>query len=226
MAGSLRESLKVDVALAPQAIASTNVTSPYFDIQGYDSALFVVVTGAIAVTKKAVLAVWNNGVAGSSGAAALAGYTIDIAAHVKSAIATIAHSTPDNGDTVTINGVVFTKAAAIEAGTTKFNTAAELNTLINATFSDITSTESGGTITLVSTDPGKTGITLASSEVTNLVPATVAAVGFIEVPAPVAKRWIAARVTTDATITAGVTLIRGDARHLPVSQVVAAGYPA
>ena len=226
MADSLREALKVDVALAPQAINDTNVTSPYFDIKGYDRALFVVTTGAIATTKKVVLAVWNNAVAGSSGAAALANYTVDVAAHTKSAIATIVHSTPSNGDTITINGVVFEKAAAVEAGTTKFNTAAELNTLINAAFSDITATESGGTITLVSTDPGKTGITLASSDVTNLVPATVAAIGYVEVPAPNAKRWIAARVTTDDNITCGVTLIRGDARHLPVGQAVAAGYPA
>ncbi len=221
-----KEKLKIDTALTPQAIASTNVTGPYFDLSGYDAALFILTTGAIADGHKATLQIMGNDVAGSSGAAAITGYAAEIEAVNGATIAKVYVNSPDNDDAVTINGVTFTKKAAKDDSKNQFTTVAELVAQINAGVDGVTASVADTNYALViSTNPGDTVITMSTTDSTKLAVSVVAAVGYVDVPALEDFRWVAAKVTTDATITCDVVVIRYDARRLPVTQAVAAEYP-
>lgn len=223
----LYEKVKVDTALTPQAIASSNVTGPYFDMQGYDSALFILTTGAIADGQKATLQIMGNTVAGSSGAAAITDYAAEIESPDDVTIGKIYVNTPDNDDACTVNGVTFTKKAAKDDDENEFTSVAELVAQINAAGLGLTaSVTDTNYATIISTIPGAVAITLATTDTTKLAVSTIAAVAYVEVTEGIGKRWLAAKVTTDATITCDVVLIRGLARRLPVTQVVAAAYPA
>lgn len=221
----LLEKLKIDIALQPTSIATTNVTGAYHDLTGYDSALFMLHTSAVANGKKATLQIMGNSQAGSTGAAALTGYAAEIVGSAKAAIAKIHVNTPDNDDAIKVNGLVFTKKAAKDDDAREFTTGAELAAQITAQCEGLSASESGGYVTIISEDPGKTVITLTDAAA-KLVPSTVSAVAFVEVPEGAGKRWVASKVTTDDTIVCAVSLVRGHARNLPVSQAVAARYPA
>lgn len=223
----LKEKIKVDTALTPQAIASTNVTGPYFDLTGYDSALFILTTGAIADGQKATLQIMGNTVAGSSGAAAITNYAAEIEGANGAAIGKIYVNTPDNDDAVEVNGVTFTKKSTKSDANREFTSVAELVAQINLHVPGVTaSVTDTNYATIISTNPGAVTVTLGTNDTTKLAISIVAAAAYVEVPASVGKRWVAAKVTTDDTITCAVTLIRADARKLPVTQVVAAEYPA
>jgi hypothetical protein len=221
----LYEKLKVDVALQPGAVNDTNVTGPYFDLAGYDSALFMLETGAIADTKKATIQIMGNTQAGSTGAAAITNYAAEIVGSVKAAIAKIHVNTPDNDDAITVNGLIFAKKATKNDASRHFTTGAELAAQITSQCEGLSASESGGYVTIISADPGKTVISLEDAA-DKLVPSTVAAVAFVDVPEGAGKRWVAAKVTTDANITCSVSLVRGHARNLPVVHAAAARYPA
>jgi hypothetical protein len=223
----LYEKTKVDTALTPQALATSNATGPYFDMQGYDSALFILTAAAMASGKTAKIEIMGNSVAGSSGAAAISGYTATITAPTKVTIGKIYVNTPDNDDACTVNGVTFTKKAAKDDDENEFTSVAELVAQINAAGLGLTAAVTDTNYaTIISTVPGAVAITLTTTDATKLAISSEEAVAYVEVTESAGKRWLAAKVTTDATITVGVTLIRGLARRLPVTQVVAASYPA
>jgi hypothetical protein len=88
---------------------------------------------------------------------------LDKTAHIKPflnifpgarATGTITYGVPVNGDTVTVNGTVLTKAASL--GAAAFSTIAELNTLINA-LANISSVSDGSVITITADEPGTAG---------------------------------------------------------------------
>lgn len=220
---TLREQLKTDLAVTPGAINATAATGPYFDLTGHDSAIFVLTTGAVAAAATAIVQIMGNDVAGSTGAAVITNFAATVTGASKATIAQIVHGSPTNGNTVTINGVVFTDAAATDNDENEFASAADLTAQINAALPGLTATDAAGTITIVSKNPGAEVITIASTG-SALVPSTIAATAFVEVPAGI-KRWVAARVTTSANITAEVTVVRGHARNLPVVHAVAGQYP-
>lgn len=88
---------------------------------------------------------------------------LDREAHIKpflgisagtKAVGTITYGVPVNGDTVTVNGTTFTKAAAL--GAAAFSTIAELTALINA-LANIGATQNGSIITITADAVGEAG---------------------------------------------------------------------
>ena len=221
---ALREKLKVDLAVPYQQLATTNATGAYFDRSGYRSALFMVHTGAIAKAATVIAQVMHNNQAGASNAAVLTNYAATITGAVRATRAQIVVGGGlEAGNKLKINGVEF-ECVSSSPGPTEFTNAAGLNTAINAYFDDIMSSLETLTLTLVSTDPGKTTITL-SDDTANLTVSTLEAISFIEVPEHVGNRWAAVRLTTSATISTGAVLLRGDPRYMSVEQAVGAQYP-
>jgi hypothetical protein len=224
---TLHEILKQDVALAPQSLATTNVTSPYFDLSGYDSATFILTAAVMAAAATAKLEVFGAAIAGGSGGALIADHTATITSPTKVTIGYIHVNTPDNDDTVTVNGIVFTKKASVDATAQEFTNIAELVSQINTYVDGVTAAvDNTNYVILTSTDPGKTAITLATTDAAKLVVSSLAGVAVVQVLATAGKRYVAAKVTTVGTIICAVDVIRGHARNLPVTQVTAAQYPA
>lgn len=89
---------------------------------------------------------------------------IDAASSVSAAKAsgTVTYGSPSNGDTITIAGTVFTKAAS--GGAAAFSTIAELTALIDA-LASVSATDNGTTITILAATPGTAGnaITMAKT---------------------------------------------------------------
>lgn len=114
-----------------------------------------------------VEAVWKiadnsgTGVAGSLGTITQG----QAAVAAQAATGTITYGTPVDGNTVTVDGTTFTKAAAGSA--TEFSTIAELTALIDA-LADVNATDDGTTITVTAAATGTAGnsIDLAASNAT------------------------------------------------------------
>lgn len=114
-----------------------------------------------------VEAVWKiadnsgTGVAGSLGTITQG----QAAVVAQAATGTITYGTPVDGNTVTVDGTTFTKAAAGSA--TEFSTIAELTALIDA-LADVNATDDGTTITVTAAATGTAGnsIDLAASAAT------------------------------------------------------------
>lgn len=216
---TLKEKLKYDAAIPAQSIASGTVTSAYYDTSGYDSSLFILNTGPIADTKKAILQIMENDVAGATGAAELTGYTSTVEAVVKATAMKVYVNTPDNDDAVTINGLTFTKKAAKDDTKREFTTVAELVAQINLWIPGCTASVTDTSYaSLISTNPGALAFTAETTDSTKLAVSLEEGIASVEVPEGAGERWLAAKVTTDATIVCSVTLIRGNARKLPVTQ--------
>jgi len=223
---------KKDVALVPQTINNTNVTGKYFDMSGHRKALFTALIGAIAATKTVKLEVLQATDATGTGAKGIpsdAGQTATatVTANTKVTEMTITLASVSAADTVKINGLTFTAHAnTTTASKREFKIdgddtadAAALATLINDdTYGvpGVTATASAAVITLKSTVPGETVITVSDQSAT-ITPATTQAMAFVEVDVSsldIANgyQYLAAKVTSTANGIVGVDLNRGDGR--------------
>jgi len=131
---------------------------------------------------------------------------------------------------ITINGVVFTWIAAVPVpadGT--WVDAADLVLAIAALLPDLVATAAGEVVTIISAIPGEQTITLTST-VTLVIDAdivTLEGVTYLEVdasqlvPGATTIAVVIDNVGTTGTITASATLVRGNARYVPVPQAVA-----
>ena len=139
-------------------------------------------------------------------------------------------------DTVTINGLVFTAAAAADLPNRKFsqsgdNTAdaASLAAAINhatAGVPGILATPNAAVVTLTAVPIGETVITAAASAATVTV-ATVRALGYLEVDASMLDNangfdHVALRITNSAGMITSALLLRGNGRYSAVQHVAAA----
>lgn len=231
----LKERLKINVGLLTQTLNNTNATGPYYPIRDFERALFVVSAGAAADTKTTKLEIIEARDAAGTGAQALANASATFTSPTGGTKATVALATVLAGQTVTINGIVFTAHAStttvanreFSIGGTDTQDAAALETCINdATYGvpGVTAAASTGTITLTSTVPGATTISLAASNAAFTL-ATVEHVVAVEVEGDAISpgfTHLAAKVTTTGNTPVGVLCVRGDARLLPVSQAVGA----
>ncbi len=234
MSETLRESIKPDVALAPQSIATSNVTGQYYDLRDYDKAMFILQVGAIPNTDAddtVEMQVYKRKADGT-GAVALTSYVATVTGQVNASKATVLVDTVTNDETLEINGITYTKKAGTDADAQEFADAAGLVLCVNhATLGvpGVTASAVGTTVTLVADNPGKTLITLVGYEASKLIPYTAEATAIVEVPEDVLGTdftHVAVKVTTSATIVVGATLIRCQARREPVDQQVADVYPA
>lgn len=245
MANWLSEKLKIDPAnLYMYEILATpapGIRTRYFDMSDYCKIafLFVVDTMAAAalVVATAIEATSNAG----AGAAAIATATCTITANTNVQCATIVLTTVLVADTITINGVLFTAAAAPVLANQIFDQsgadaadAASLAAAINHAAAQALFVAAGGavtaavlagsTITLTMTEPGLGSLTVVSGAGTMVV-ATVNAIGYIEVEDTALAAGfdhIALQLVGAATSHAAIIAVRGEPRYAAVTQAVAA----
>lgn len=131
---------------------------------------------------------------------------------------------------ITINGTVFAYVA-VPVLATDWSSAAELAIAITAAGLGLTAVDVGTVVTINSTIPGQTVITLTET-VTAIVAAdilTLSGVAYMEVDSSeLAAGSTGIRIVVDnpvanaGTIVASVALVRGEPRYAPVDQAVAA----
>ncbi|MBO8169968.1 MAG: hypothetical protein H0Z35_12410 [Thermoanaerobacteraceae bacterium] len=229
MVKRISEDMKIDVGLVSQALNNSNVTGRYFDMSKYRKALAVLIGGAMAAGTTSKVEFLQASDANGTGSKVIAGAAATITANANVTAAQVVVGTPANGETVTVNGIVFTKASATNTANREFADAAGLETCINdETYGvpGVTATNNAGTVSLVATDPGETTITLSSSDAVNLTCSTIQAVAYVEISASQLDltndfTHVAAKVTTTANTNVAVVLLRGNARFSPSQKVAA-----
>ena len=219
------ESLKIDIGLVSQALNDTNAIGKYHHLKDYRSVLAVLSGGAMAKTKTTKLEVYQAKDAAGTSAKLVTGAAGTITANTLVTELTITLATVLNAETITINDLVFTAHTDTTAAAsrqfsiagTDTQDAAELVTCINdPTYGvpGVTASNAGAVITLVSTDPGATLITAASTDATFTV-ATTKAQAYVEVESLTLEAdftHVACKVTTTANSNVAAVLLRGDAR--------------
>lgn len=233
----LAERVKIDIGLEDQAINNSNLTGPYYSMSSYQRALAVLHDFESADTKATTIAFMQAQNAAALGAKAVTGATATLTTPTLITKAKVTLATVLATETVTINGLVFTADAAATvpatrhfsiAGDDTADAAALVSCINDATYGvpGLTATSAAAVVTLVSTEPGVTAITLAQSS-TTFTFAQLQAQAYVELDASQLDdgfTHVAVKVTkTNATATGivGATLLRYDARHTP-TQVVGA----
>lgn len=226
----ISEKVKIDIALAPQNLNGAGV-SEYFPMSHYGRALFVVELGAMAAGATSTLQVMQATDATGAVSKAVTNNAAIITANTRVAEATVVDGGAANGATITINGIVFTKAAATDATKREFSDAAGLETCVNDAANGVpgvTAVNNAGTVTLSVDEPGEDTITVATSDAANIVLATVRTIGYVECDASFLDlangfNHVGISVTNaPAGMLTSAVLLRGDPRYTPVQTVAAA----
>lgn len=255
--GLLGENVKSDVAIEYQALATPapGISSRYFRMDRWCKALFLVVVDTLALAETVVIEIWedlvNTGATGAAIGGAAPTATATITANTNATVVTVTVGAGTAvGNTVTINNVVFTAAAAPDHPSLVFDQssgvgatiAADLAACINAAAGQaallaaanalwmpnglITATvRAGAVVHLTITEAGEGTMTVTSNTAPNLAIATVQAMALIEVEdtaLSAADSWVACNLVGPATAHASVALERGDSRYKPVVQATAA----
>jgi hypothetical protein len=235
----LSDVIKIDRALTS---ASNNgaVTGPYFRLDNDRKACFIVEIGAMAAAATSALQVMQatNAAAGGAKVVTVATATMTANTRVSSALLT-SSAVHVAGDTVTINGLVFTAAAADVPGSRTYAIGADevastlaLANKINAAVigvPGVLAAANAGILTLTAIEPGDASITITAVSTGGVaVPSTASAVGYVEVDASQLDtvngfKHVALRLTNSAAMQSGAVLIRGNSRYSP-TQYVAASY--
>lgn len=227
----LSEIHRIDAGLPPQALNNTNVTGVHFPMKHANELLAVLTVGAMAATKTAKLELYQATNAAGTGSELIAAKAATATANVLANKATLTLATMIAGDTVTINGLVFTGHATVtdvtlrqfSVATSDTATAVQLAICINdATYgvAGVTAVAAVAVVTLTSTEPGETMLTITTSGATVTI-ATVEAVISVallaeEMKINTAFTHVAAKVTTTANTVVAVTFIRNGCRFAPV----------
>ncbi len=245
MGHNLSQVNKIDSAMTAASIDGT-ATGLFFSMSVTRKALFVATLGAIANGATAIFQVVESTDSLGSSAKDIADKTVTVtggtnASAAKLAIVSAAGGVHVAGETVTINGLVFTAAVSdvpesrvYAVGSTGAESAANLLAKINSEDSGIgisdilaiASVESTNSIiTLVGTEPGETLVNAVASSGTTVVSTSIAT-AFVEVDASEMDinngfSHLAIKVTTSAAISSGIALIRDHSRYTP-EQFVAA----
>ena len=238
----ITEEIKVDIGLVSQALNNSNATGKYHPIKDYPKIAAILNGGAMAATKTSKIEILQasdaagtatKGIPTTAAQEALA--TITANALVTEMTITLATFLVDG--VITINDLDFTAHATTTtpanrefsiAGTTDTDDAAELVTCINdATYGvpGITATSALGVVTLVSTEPGETVITVSSvpSDGTCVL-ASVKAQAYVEIDTRKIDKandftHVAVKITTTADTVVAAVLLRGNARYSPDQKV-------
>jgi hypothetical protein len=247
---SISQRYKFDVGLIGQTINNNNATGPYYDMGGFRKAVAVVLDGANAINKATKVEFLQATAAAGTGAKVVkqgnasagtessATATVAALTLTASTECTVTLASAANADTVTINGITYTAHTdTTTAADREFKIdgddtadATELKNLINdATVGvpGVTATSALGVITLKSTDAGATAITVTTSNVGRIAPASTQSVLYCEIDSndlDIAGgfRWVAVKVTKAGNGIVAATLVREVGDYGPVSQAVAA----
>ena len=247
----MSEELKADVALPYQILATPapGVTSRYYRMHGHCKATFIADIDTLALAEAVVLEIWEDLINTGATGAAIGGLaptaTCTVVANTLATVITVTVGVVQVGDTVTINGVVFTAAAAPVHATQVFDQSSGVAATIatdlaacinNAVSQGLLTLGTGGAgvtvaddlaavLTLTITEAGASTLTVVSSNAARLAIATVQAIAYIEVEdtaLSAADSWVALNMVGPATAHATVACIRGGPRYEPAVQQVAA----
>lgn len=232
------EDSKIDIGLVSQALNNTNATGKYHAMKEFRSALAVLSGGAMAVTKTTKIEILEAKNAAAGSAQSLSGAEATITANTKVTELKITLATVLAGETIIINGLTFTAhtdtttVANREFSISGNDTAdaGELVTCINdPTYGvpGVTASNAAAVITLVSTVPGATVLTVTSEDATFTI-ATTKAQAYVDIEGLVLSAGfshIAVKVTTTANSHVAAVLIRYHSRKV-IAQKVGASYPA
>ena len=233
------EDSKVDIGLVSQALNNSNVTGKYHPLGEYRSVLAILSGGAMAVTKttKLELLQAKDADGGSSKVLDPAAEAL-ITANVKVTELEISLDTVLADEAIIINGLTFTAHGTVTDTTLRqFSIsgdnsadAAELAICINDPSDGVPgvkATAAAAVITLTSTIPGATLLTVTSTDATFTI-ATTKAQAYVDIEGLILDAeftHIAAKVTTTATSNVAVVLIRYHSRK-KIAQKMGANYPA
>lgn len=234
----LYEDQKIDVGLVSQTLNNTNVTGKYHPLAEYREVLAILSGGAMAKTKTTKIELLQATDAAAGSAKAVSGAEATITANTLVTELTITLATVLNTETIVINGLIFTghtdttTVADREFSISGNDTAdaVELCVCINdPTYGvpGVTATSAAAVVTLVSTVPGATLITAASTDATFTV-ATTKAQAYVNIDPLVLDATfdhVAVKVTTTANSNVAAVLLRGKSRKV-IAQKVGANYPA
>lgn len=230
----ITEHVKLDVALAPVSISNTNLTGAYFPMASCRRAVMQLVCGALAASKVATLELWQGKTRLGTSGALLATASAVITANSKVSKATATLSTVLTGQTLTVNGLVYTAHATVTDVTLRqFSIASSDNAAAGqlvVVLSDpiygvpgVFVSAASAVVTLVSSEADTT-ITLSASDST-IVCATLEASATIEISgfelSPGYDHIAAHVISTGAGICAAVLL--REMQTDPVTQIVATG---
>ena len=234
------EEKKIDVGLVAQALDNNNVTGKYHNQAGYRSIIAILSGGAMVKTKTTILQLMQalNAAAGSAKVVTLGTCTITanvLCTHLQVTLATVL-----NTETIVINGLTFTahtdtttladREFSISGNDTA--DAVEFCLCVNdPTYGvpGVLAESALGVVQLTSKSPGETLITAVSGDATFTV-VTVEAQSYVEIDPMTLDGaggfdHVACKVTSTATGTVAVVLIRG--KHIKaISQKVGGSYPA
>jgi len=232
------EDSKIDVGLVSQALNNTNITGKYHSMKEFRSALAVLSGGPMAVTKTTKIEILEAKNADAGSAQALTGAEATITANVKVTELSITLASVLNGEEIVINGLTFTghtdttdvTLRQFSIATSDTAAAVELCTCINDPTYGVPGVDAssvGAVVTLVSTDPGATLLTVTSSDATFTI-ATTKAQAYVDIEGLVLTALfshIAIKVTTTANSHVAAVLIRYHSRKV-ITQKVGDSYPA
>lgn len=228
------EAVKYDLAVRPASLATTSATSLYFDMRHHRRAVALFTAGQAAAAATIACQLREAQDAAGTGAQDLSGALATITANTSATKVTLTLATVLAADAVTINGITFTAhATTTTASSRQFSIsgadgadATELASVINnATYGvpGVTASVNSATITLISTIPGDTLISITNAAST-ITAATMEAVGYVEIEKGSLSdgyTHVAVKLTTSGTVIAGATLLRSEPLF-PVDQAVAA----
>ena len=228
----IMEQFKIDTVVVPQALNDTNSISYYYDMDEFTEAQINLSVGVMAATKKAKIEVYQAKDADGTGSEIVKDadgndLKAEIVANTKVKEAKIALASVGALDTVTINGVTYTKdTTSVE--NKKFNDAAGLvlciahhqpELIANAVTTDVfvkSAIRGAGTVTVVGANVGGT-VTVS----------TVSADALFSMLREYMKSndgfsHIAVKVTTDADTVVCAQMLRGNVARYSAIQAVGA----
>jgi len=228
----LHEAALFLIGLVCQALNNTNITGKYFNLRNSRRISFKLIGGAMAATKTTTIALYEATDADGTDSQAIADASAIITANTLVRKATIALASVGLADTVTINGVVFTQAAATSVEDREFLNAAGLVLCINSVVYGVAGVEASASttnVTVYPADPGihmeDTAITVVGADVGGTVTvATLEALAFVDFDSQFFSEGyshVACKVTTTANTIICVEADGYDSRYMP-DQVAAA----
>jgi hypothetical protein len=231
----ISDKIKIDVGVTPTSIVSTNLTGAYYAMDNYRKALFVILGAVMAASKTIVAQVYQATDALGTGAKVLTKGIATITANSKAKSVLLTTRSCVATDSIIINGLTFTGDTSTVLATRHWkadgNDAADATALCacinDATYGvpGVLATLATDTVVLTAIEPGDAYITIGTIVGGTITPSTLRADAFIEVDATdldtangfdhVALNLAVAA----ATVVAGATLIRGNARYSPTQYV-------
>lgn len=248
MTAKISELHKTDVAIKPQSLASAATTSEWHSMDGFHDAAFHFSASSMASSKTVKVQLSEARSSTGLGAQVISASTAAIVASIGAAQATV-HFTSKvvQGHNITINALTFTGTtdSTANSGTARTFTvvlgaastrsiisAINLGAIINSATLGVPGvtanfTTASNIVTLVATTAGSVAITAASTAGSTGITVwasksqAIAETSVNKMTMDSGYKYLKAVLTTDATIVAGMTLIRSRAAKEPVTLALA-----